>query len=102
MPWRRATKGFLPFMLVAATALVAPLAGALFQVPDESSPATGTSQLVAQGVVAIPKGDLIWEVSERVAPPPANASPTTSGLGFLIVLEGVLLVEDGATGEQFR
>jgi hypothetical protein len=71
-------------------------------VPDEPSPASGTAQVVAQGVVDIQDGDLRWEITERSAPPPANAAETTSDLGFLIVDSGVLLTEHLATGEQHR
>jgi hypothetical protein len=95
-------RGLLPFLAVVASVAVAPLARAFFQVPDEPSPATGTAQVVAQGVVAIPNGDLRWEIRERNAPPPANAAAMTSGLGFLVVTQEVLLVEDSDTGVQIR
>jgi hypothetical protein len=93
--------------LLAIAALVlafgtAQLATAFLQVPDEPSPASGTAQVVAQGVVDIPDGDIRWEITERSAPPPANATESRSGLGFLIVDSGVLLAENLATGEQQR
>ena len=72
----------------------AQLATAFLQVPDEPSPASGTAQVVAQGVVDIPDGDIRWEITERAAPPPANATESRSDLGFLIVDSGVLLAED--------
>ena len=99
---RIAIRGLSAAVSVAIAFLVAPVALAFFQVPDEPSSATGTSQVVAQGVVAMPEGDLRWDVTARTAPPPANASPMTGSLGFLVVTEGVLLVEDGETGEQVR
>ena len=37
-------------------------ATAFFQVPDEPSPASGTAQVVAQGVVDVASGDLRWVV----------------------------------------
>jgi hypothetical protein len=80
----------------------AQLATAFWQVPDEPSPASGTTQVVAQGVVEIPDGDLRWEITELTAPPPANAAESASDLGFLIVDSGVLLAEDVATGDQHR
>jgi hypothetical protein len=80
----------------------AQLATAFLQVPDEPSPASGTAQVVAQGVVDIQDSDLRWEIVERSAPPPANATASRSDLGFLIVDSGVLLAENLATNEQQR
>ena len=57
---------------------------------------------MAQGVVDIPNGDIRWQIAEQSAPPPANATGSTSDLGFLIVDSGVLLAEDLETGEQQR
>jgi hypothetical protein len=71
-------------------------------VPDEPSPASGTSQVIAQGVVDIEGGDLRWEISEHAAPPPANATESRSEVGFIIVDSGVLLAENVVTGEQHR
>ena len=92
-------------LVVAALVLgfgTAQLATAFLQVPDEPSPASGTAQVVAQGVVDIPDGDIRWQIAEQSAPPPANATGSRSDLGFLIVDSGVLLAEDLATGEQQR
>src|SRR5829696_4383036 len=82
--------------LVCLTALlVAPaVAMAFLQSPDEPSPATGTAQVVAQGVMAIDARDVAWQIVERTGPLPANADPLVSDRGFLIVESGVLLVED--------
>jgi hypothetical protein len=80
----------------------AQFATAFWQVPDEPSPASGTAQVVAQGVVEIPDEDIRWEIAERSAPPPANATESRSDLGFLVVESGVLLAENVATGEQHR
>lgn len=81
---------------------IAPAATALMQIPDEPSPESGTAQVVAQGVVEIGGGDLRWQVTERTAQPPANAAEVSSALGFVTVDSGVMLVEDLATGEQYR
>lgn len=75
---------------------------AFWQVPDDPSPASGTAQVIAQGVVDIPDGDLRWQITEGTAPPPANATESKSDLGFLIVDSGVLLAEAVATNEQHR
>jgi Bacterial TSP3 repeat len=79
----------------------AQFAAAFLQVPDESSPASGTSQVVAQGVVDIPDGDIRWEIAERTAAL-ANANASRSDPGFLIVDSGVLLAENVSTREQQR
>ena len=92
-------------LTVAALAIgigTAQLATAFLQAPDEPSPASGTAQVVAQGVVNIPDGDIRWEITERSAPPPANATESPSDLGFLIVDSGVLLAENADTGQQHR
>jgi Bacterial TSP3 repeat len=92
-------------LVVAALVLgfgTAQLATAFLQVPDEPSPASGTAQVVAQGVVDIPNGDIRWQIAEQSAPPPANATGSRSDLGFLVVDSGVLLAEDLATGGQQR
>ena len=90
---------------VAAVAIglsTAQFATAFWQGPGEPSPASGTAQVVAQGVVDIQDGDLRWEITEGSAPPPANATESRSDLGFLIVDSGVLLAENLATGDQHR
>jgi Bacterial TSP3 repeat len=94
-------------VVVAVAALAVGIGPTLFatafwQVPDEPSPASGTAQVIAQGVVDIQDGDLRWQITEGTAPPPANATESTSDLGFLIVDSGVLLAEDVATREQHR
>jgi hypothetical protein len=87
---------------LVAACVAAPAASAFFQVPDEPSPASGTAQVVAQGVVGVAGGDLRWVVTEQTAPPPANAAPLTSELSFAVVESGVMLVEDLESGEQMR
>jgi hypothetical protein len=72
------------------------------QVPDEPSPASGTTHVIAQGVVDIQDGDIRWQITEGTAPPPANATESSSDLGFLVVDSGVLLAENVATSEQNR
>jgi hypothetical protein len=104
-----APRGIRILAAAAAFALVlssAPLATAFVQsqalLPDGPSPASGTSQVVAQGVTNIASGDLRWDVTELTAPLPANATAVESGLGFIIVESGVLLIEDQESGEQWR
>lgn len=89
-------------LTIGAFLVAAPAATAFFQTPNDPSPESGTAQVVAQGVVDIGAEDLRWQVVERVAPPPANASQVAADLGFLTVDSGVMLVDDLASGEQFR
>src|SRR5215207_8516184 len=90
--------------LFSLTALLAvPTAAIAFlQSPDAPSPATGTAQVVAQGVLPVEAGELVWQIVERTGPLPANADTLTSDLGFLVVESGVLLVDDLTSGVQFR
>src|SRR5215212_5328618 len=96
-----------PRIVVACVMLTALLAApiavkAFLQSPDEPSPATGTAQVVAQGVMPVEAVDLMWQIVERTGPLPANADTLTSDLGFLVVDSGVLLVEDLTNGRQVR
>src|SRR5215207_4056063 len=106
-PVGNGTPGRWPRIVVACVMLTALLAAptavrAFLQSPDEPSPATGTAQVVAQGVMAVEAGDLVWQIVERTGPLPANADTLTSDLGFLVVESGVLLVDDLTSGVQFR
>jgi hypothetical protein len=104
---RRVPAALLPGRVVLTLATLAVSLGpaqfatAFWQVPDEPSPASGTAQVIAQGVVDVQDGDLRWQITEGTAPA-ANATESTSDLGFLIVDSGVLLAEDVATREQHR
>ena len=97
-PRRRAALVLLLVMLAFA-----PIAGvaAWFQA-TETSPATGDAQVVAQGVLTIPAGNLVWRIERQVAPPPATAAPVTATTAFLLGAEGAVLIEDVPTGEQVR
>lgn len=88
----------VPVLLFGA----APTAIAFLQTPDQASPEGGSAQVVAQGVVAIPEGDLVWQVGRASAPPPVNARPVQSSLGFVVVQSGVLLAQDEGSGQQQR
>ena len=89
--------------LALALAIGWPASGGAFQLlPDDPSPKSGTAQVAAQGVIDVGGGDLRWQVTSRTASPPANAAPQMSQPGFLIVDEGVMLVEDLSSGAQHR
>ncbi|MCA9877269.1 MAG: hypothetical protein KC442_05795, partial [Thermomicrobiales bacterium] len=95
-------KGLALALLAGAVLAAAPAVGAYFQTPADSSPESGTAQVVAQGVLELGDGDLRWQVTDRVAQLPGNAEPVASGQGFVVVQSGVLLMEDAATGNQYR
>src|SRR5215203_2448762 len=106
-PIRTGARNTRPRIIMASACLTALLAAptavrAFLQSPDAPSPATGTAQVVAQGVMAVDAGDLVWQIVERTGPLPANADTLTSDLGFLVVESGVLLVEDLTSGMQSR
>ena len=98
----RRVNALLMLAVVAAGMTAAPAVTAFLQVPDEPSPESGSAQVVAQGVVNVPERSLRWQVTQRSAPPPANAATGASDLGFLSVDSGVLLIEDRDSGEQWR
>jgi hypothetical protein len=98
---QRIRTGLVGLVTVAFLA-AAPAATAFFQAPTDPSPESGTAQVVAQGVVDIADEDLRWQIVERTAPVPANAENITADLGFVTVAAGVMLVDDLASGEQFR
>jgi hypothetical protein len=89
-------------LAVVSFLAAAPVTTAFFQAPTDPSPESGTAQVVAQGVVDIANEDLRWQIVERAAPAPANAENVTADLGFLTVDAGVMLIDDLASGEQFR
>ena len=96
-------KQALALAVVFGAALgAAPLVGAFYQTPTDASPESGNAQVVAQGVMDLGDGDLRWQVTDRVAQLPGNASPVESEQGFVIVQDGVLLLEDTKTGNQYR
>lgn len=96
------SKGLALALLAGAMVAGAPVVGAFFQTPADGTPESGTAQVVAQGVLALGDGDLRWQVTDRVAQLPGNAEPMASGQGFVVVQSGVLLLEDTATGNQYR
>ncbi len=91
-------------MMLILGLTVAPTAGvaAWFQTPTDASPASGSAQVVAQGVISIPASDLVWRIERQVAPPPGSAEPVAASNGFLLGSEGAVLVENTGEGPQTR
>lgn len=77
-------------------------ATAFFQAPADPSPATGDARVIAQGVVPVGPGDVVWQVTRSSAELPANAAPVGARTGFLLAADGAMLVENEQRDEQVR
>ena len=64
------------------------------------SPASGHAQVIAQGVVELPQGDVVWRTVRTRAPLPADAVAEARPLGFVLASMGPLLLLDSDSGEQ--
>src|SRR5215216_1163408 len=76
--------------------------GAARQADAGFSPASGPAQVIAQGVVALPGGDVVWRTIRTRALLPADAPFEERPLGFVLASSGPLLLVDQGTGEQVR
>jgi hypothetical protein len=66
------------------------------------SPASGHAAVIAQGVVAMPAGDVVWR-TVRARALESDAAPFEErALGFVLATSGPLLLTDQATGNQVR
>jgi hypothetical protein len=73
------------------------------QEPDAGyAPAGGRIQVIAQGVVPLPQGDVLWRTVRTRAPLPADAPFEERPLGFVFASTGPLLLVDRPSGEQLR
>jgi hypothetical protein len=66
------------------------------------SPVSGHAQVIAQGVVELPRGQAVWRTVRARAPKPPQATFESRSLGFVFASSGPLLLIDGKTGEQSR
>lgn len=66
------------------------------------SPASGHAAVIAQGVVAMPSGDVVWRTVRARALAPEGAPFEERALGFVLATGGPLLLTDQATGRQIR
>jgi hypothetical protein len=89
-------------VVLAALAAAPAVSGFAFQAPADPSPASGDARVIAQGVVAVGPGDVVWQVTQGSAAPPANAQPVTARDGFLVAADGAILVERDGGDEQVR
>jgi hypothetical protein len=72
------------------------------QTADEYSPARGRADVIAQGVVDLPDGDVLWCILLTRAPLAADAELEERPLGFVLATSAPLLLVDGSSGEQVR
>src|SRR4051794_12728689 len=75
--------------LLLALAASAPAAG---QGGPGFSPSSGHAQVIAQGVSALPQGNVVWRTTRTVAPGPDQASFVAQSLGFVLANSGPLLL----------
>jgi hypothetical protein len=88
-------------LLALATAGSGPVSIAAAQQADLGfSPVSGHAQVIAQGVVPLPPGDVVWRTVLIRAPLPADSAPEARALGFVLASAGPLLLVDSETGEQ--
>jgi len=59
-----------------------------------TSPATGTAQVVAQGLAEMPTGDLVWRLVEREALPRAEAESGERVTGWVFAREESIILTD--------
>ena len=76
--------------------------GAARQTDPDYSPASGPAQVIAQGVVELPRGDAVWRTVRTRALLPDEAPFEERPLGFVLASAGPLLLVDQRTGEQVR
>ena len=76
--------------------------GAARQADSGYAPASGPAQVIAQGVVALPEGDVVWRTIRTRALLPADAPFEERPLGFVLATSGPLLLADRESGEQVR
>jgi hypothetical protein len=76
--------------------------GAARQGDPGFSPASGPAQVIAQGVLALPEGDVVWRTVRTRALLPDDAPFEERPLGFVLASSGPLLLVDQESGEQIR
>lgn len=73
-----------------------------WQGAQDYAPASANAQVIAQGVVALPAGDLVWRTVRTRAPLTEAAAFEARPLGFVLATSGPLLLTDRDSGEQTR
>jgi hypothetical protein len=81
---------WLALLLLAVT----PLGAASASSPFIRSPALGGAQVVAQATLELPASSVVWRLVDRVAQPRGVAQPGKRVLGFVVPVEGPVLLTD--------
>jgi hypothetical protein len=89
-------------LLLLAVVLVAPTIAAARQEAQTYAPGSGAAQVIAQGVVALPAGDVVWRTVRTRAGTLEAAAFEPRPLGFVLATAGPLLLTDDESGAQTR
>jgi hypothetical protein len=96
---RRFCAVVLALLLTLAVNQAGDIASAL-RADSAFSPVSGHAQVIAQGVVELPRGQAVWRTTRARAPLPVEATFDAKPLGFVFASSGPMLLVDGVTGEQ--
>jgi hypothetical protein len=90
--------GAFSALLITLALCLAPQAVAQEAADVTFSPASGTAQVIAQGVAPLPEGNVVWRTVRARALPLADAPFEAQPLSFVLATTGPLLLtnEDGA------
>ncbi len=90
--------GALTALLITLAVFLAPQAAAQDAADVTFSPVSGTAQVIAQGVAALPEGNVVWRTVRARALPLAAAPFEVQPLSFVLATNGPLLLtnENGA------
>jgi hypothetical protein len=86
--------------VAVALLILTPLgvAGARQLSPSGGSPATGSAQVVTQGIARITASRVAWRLVERTAVPRAQAKATRRALGFILASDEPILLTNAVPG----
>ncbi|MBL8126166.1 MAG: hypothetical protein JNM64_00925 [Chloroflexia bacterium] len=90
--------GAFTALLIALLVILPPQAAAQEAAEVTFSPASGTAQVIAQGVTRLPEGNVVWRTVRARALPLADAPFEAQPLSFVLATTGPLLLtnDDGA------
>ncbi|MFN8678153.1 MAG: hypothetical protein U0Z70_17360 [Thermomicrobiales bacterium] len=90
--------GAFTALLIALLVILPPQAAAQEAAEVTFSPASGTAQVIAQGVTPLPEGNVVWRTVRARALPLADAPFEAQPLSFVLATTGPLLLtnDDGA------
>ena len=70
------------------------------QTADAPSPARGHAQVIAQGVVEMPSGDVAWRAIARTAVPAPETDSLNGTIGFVLADEAAILLTDDESADR--